>query len=90
MKLELTLPEGHSLALESGSPTKDGSRHWRAWVRRDGSLDLRGGDGWSAQEAIDKAVAYLHRVEAITSAPRPPDPRLAGLKLNLNILPKKG
>lgn len=87
MNLSLTIPDGHSLALECGRPTKDGSRHWRAWVRRDGKDNLRGGDGWSAQEAIDKAVAYLHQTEAIPASA--PDPRFAGLKLNLNILPKK-
>ena len=86
MKLELQVPDGHSLALECGSPTKDGSRHWRAWVRRDGKDNLRGGEAFSAQEAIDKAVTYLHQSEAASASA--PDPRFAGLKLNLDILRK--
>lgn len=87
MKLELQIPDGHGLALECGSPTKDGSRHWRAWVWRDGRNLLQGAEAFSPQEAVNKALAALQKSEAIPASV--PDTRFVGLKLNLSLLTKE-
>ena len=84
MKLELTIPEGHRIAVESGSATKDGSRHWRVWIARDNRDLLKGAADFDPQIAINKAVEALHQSER-DFAPVP-DTRFAGLQLNLNIL----
>lgn len=84
MKVEIDIPEGfHILALESSVGAR--ATHWRCWMRKDQLGPFRGGEGWTAQEAVDSAMKILRAtLDFVPPAVENPTlTHLSGLKLNL-------